>query len=427
MGRPAFVKIGDFPDMSLMSQPTIPTRPRADRLAKAVLLALAVAVGMAVLSGAGLGEGAADGARLGGDYPAFHAAGSIAAAGDFDALYDPVRQEREQLGLGIDGYLAFAYPPHVAVAYAPLSMLGFRIGYLVHTVLMSGALLLALTILRRPVPFIADNFWPVTAAAFTFLPLFTAIGGGQNTALTVLLLAAFWRGLHDDSPVLSGVAAGLMLFRPQYGVPLVGVLILSRNVRSAGVAAAVGAATWLATVPLLGVGWVSTWVEQVLPFAERDAEVNAANSISILGFLQAVLGAESTPALLLGGLGALAVIGVVAAAWIRVDDTTLEDRMALTALGLLLMSPHTMFYDAGVLVVGAVSLFAGAGAGAGAVVDRSAAIRFAVVLWLLGLSHLAASALGATPLALVVLGTFVVLAPGAVTAPAQNKKVVLHA
>ena len=396
-------------------------RPRVERLSKAVLLALAVAVVMAVVSGAGLGEGAADGARLGGDYPAFHGAGSIVADGDIDDLYDPTRQTAAQAGLGIDGYLAFAYPPHVAMAYAPLAMLGFQLGYLAHTVLMSAALLGALLLLRRPVPFVGEHFWPVAAAAFTFHPLFTAIGGGQNTAITVLLMAAIWRGLHDESETAAGIAAGLLLFRPQYAIPMIGLLFLARHFRAVGVAAGVGALTWLVVTPFLGAGWIGAWAEQVVPFAERDAEVNAANSISLLGFAQALLGAEATTARLIGGLGALVVIGVVSAVWIRTDVVPLAARMGVAALAVLLMSPHTMFYDAGLLVI------AGLGALAGTTVDRPLVLRLAAVVWLGAFSHLLADRLGATPLALIVLGAFVALVPGSLVESIPKKKVVLHA
>lgn len=404
-----------------MAQVHPTARPRVERLSKAVLLALAVAVVLAVMSGAGLGESAADGARLGGDYPAFHGAGSIVADGDIDDLYDPMRQTAAQAGLGLDGYLAFAYPPHVAMAYAPLSLLGFQIGYLVHTVLMSAALLGALALLRRPVPFVADHFWPIAAVAFTFHPLFTAIGGGQNTAVTVLLMAAIWRGLHDGSETLAGIAAGLLLFRPQYAIPMIGLLLLGRHLRAVGVAAGVGALTWLLVAPFLGVGWIGTWVEQVIPFAERDADVNAANSISLLGVAQALLGADATSARLLGGLGALAVIGAVSAAWLRVDLIPLAARMGLTSVAVLLMSPHTMFYDAGLLVIAGVSLLAGT------TVDRPLALRFAAVVWLGAFSHLFADRLGATPLALVVVATFLTLIPGSLVESIPKKKVVLHA
>ena len=84
-------------------------RGRADRLAKAVLVALALAFVMAVVDGAGLG-GSGGGARLGGDYPAFHAAGSIVLDGELAELYDADRQQAAQTDLGVDGYLAFAFP-----------------------------------------------------------------------------------------------------------------------------------------------------------------------------------------------------------------------------------------------------------------------------------------------------------------------------
>jgi hypothetical protein len=404
----------------MTTSPTL-ARPRVDRLAKAVLLALGLAVALAVIAGAGLGtSGAEGGARLGGDYPAFHAAGSIAAAGDFDELYDADRQTAEQVGLGVDGYLAFAYPPHVAVAYAPLALMGFRLGYLVHTMLMAAALLGALAAIRSMVPVVAEHFWVCAAAACTFHPLFTAIGGGQNTALTLLLLALVWRGLHDESPVLTGVAAGLLLFRPQYGIPMIGLLGLARHWRPVGVAAGVGALTWALTVPLLGLNWVTVWVEQVLPFSQRDAEVNAANSISVMGFVDAVFGTESMTRA--GAvLVVIAIIGVLSVLWVRANPETLAMRMGLTAVGLLLISPHTMFYDAGVLVLVAAALLAAP------VNELRPALLFGAALWVLGFVHVFAVPLGATPLAVVVLGTFLVLLPGSISTAPPTKGLVSHA
>ena len=168
---------------------------RAQRIARALILALAVAVGLAAFIGAGVGETveetanrAEDAPRLGGDYPAFFGAGSIILEGDLESLYLEDRQIQAQEGLGIDGYLAFAYPPHVAVAYAPLAALPYQVSYFVHTALMAAAYLATLVVLSRIVPLIARWRLPLLALGFTFYPLAIAIGGGQNAALTVLSL-----------------------------------------------------------------------------------------------------------------------------------------------------------------------------------------------------------------------------------------------
>jgi len=178
--------------------------------------------------------------------------------------------------------------------------------------------------------------------------------------------------------------------------------------------------TWALTVPLLGLNWVTVWVEQVLPFSQRDAEVNAANSISVMGFVDAVFGTESM-ARAGAVLVVIAIIGVLSVLWVRANPETLAMRMGLTALGLLLISPHTMFYDAGVLVLVAAALLA-------APVDElRPALLFGAALWVLGFVHVFAVPLGATPLAVVVLGTFLVLLPGSISTAPPTKGLVSHA
>ena len=63
---------------------------------------------------------------------------------------------------------------------------------------MAGALVGALALLRKPVPIIGQYWLPSIAASLAFYPVFRAVGGGQNTAITVLLIAAVWRFLDDD-------------------------------------------------------------------------------------------------------------------------------------------------------------------------------------------------------------------------------------
>lgn len=391
--------------------PLSSTEERVARFARAILVALALAVVLAAVVGAGLTRagGSSDtssSARMGGDFPAFYAAGSIILSGDSDDLYLPSRQAEAQRELGVDGYLAFAYPPFVAAAYVPLAAVGYQSAYLIHSLLMAAAFVLALHVLAGPVPLIRRWRWPLLASGLTFYPLFTAIGGGQNASLTILLLAVVWRGLDDGRPAIVGLAAALMMYRPQYALPLIGLLILSRNWRSVGWATLGIGLLWASTAAALGVNWVAQWFEQVLPFVEHDADVNAANSISILGFLQAAWGHDGRIVVVCGAVGAAAVVMALMWMWSQPTRFTLASRMGGLAVGITLISPHTMFYDAGLLVIGGVALLAAVEKQVGGRFTQVGSVRLLALFWASSFVHVVASGLGATPLALVTLIAF---------------------
>ena len=247
------------------------------------------------------------------------------------------------------------------------------------------------------VPAVDRWYWVSAAAALSAYPMFRSIGGGQNTALTLLALAAVWRALAEDREVAAGVAAGLLLFRPQYAIPLIGLLWLARHHRAVASAAAVGAATWLANAALLGSGWLGSWLDQVGPFVETDADVNGASAISWLGFLESIMGAGHWFALSTGAALAGATAIVLAALWWKHQTVALPTRMAATAAGLVLMSPHALFYDAGVLLITAAVAH-----------DRGwLNPRGLAAVWLLAISDVTKSSLGFTPLALMVMGGFI--------------------
>jgi len=292
------------------------------------------------------------GGRVGGDFPAFYSAGGLVADGNIDNLYDPTAQAAEQAKLlgGEDGFLAFAYAPHVALAYAPLSLVGYRLAYVLHTGLMVGALVLALGLIR-PMVGVVDRWFALTVAStIGFYPVFMAVGGGQNTALSLLLLVVVWRSLRDGRDATAGIAVALLMFRPQYAVPLLGLLFVGRHMKAVGWAVAGTAATWMTDAILLGPAWLSEWLHSVGPFVSLDADVNGHNAVSIVGFTQATLGSDSAIAVVFGTLGSIAVAITLARVW-RSPSVGLDRQMALTAVGLVLLSPHTMFYDAGLIVI----------------------------------------------------------------------------
>ena len=329
--------------------------------------------------------------RLGGDYPSFYSAGSIALAGDWDELYSAERQSAEQAGLIDDegGYLYFSYPPFVAAAYSPLAALDYRLSFLIHTVLMAIALFAAVRLLWRWLEPVGWLLLALFVLALAFYPLLRAVPGGQNTTLSVLLVAVAVRLEHDGKPVWAGLALAGLLFKPQFGVVIVPLLVLSRRWRVLS-GWAVGAGSWfLISSILMGGMWLGDWWEQAGAFRDENVAANGPNFVSLPGFFENLLGAGDPVAFALG-YGVAGLFGIaVAYFWWRHPTSHHLERYALAAAAVVLAAPQTLYYDAGLLLIGL-------GAVAAPLTGRRAAIvgTLAAVSWV----HIAADDLGWSPL-----------------------------
>lgn len=292
--------------------------------------------------------------QLGGDFPAFYAAGSIVADGGYEDLYDPVVQRAAQDGLinNEGGYLFFAYPPFVATGYSWLAPLGYRMAYLVQMTLMSAAAV-ASVLLLRPMSSLVQRYpAAVVAGVVLFQPLLVSLIGGQNTALTMLLVAAAARAEFSGYPVMAGVAIGLLAYKPQYGVPLALIAALSGRWRVLGGTLATWAGLYLAGVAALGWGWVGSWWEEATAFRDINASANGDLFVSLPGFLEHLTGIGSAAGQALGvavgGAGLAAIVWL----WHRHRDSV-ATCYAIGGLGLVLIAPQSLFYEAG---IGAITL-----------------------------------------------------------------------
>ena len=374
---------------------------RARRAAAAVLLALAIAVAVATLAGRGAET---PGGRLGGDLPAFFGAGSIAADGDWDALYDADRQIEAQAALweeeGSDLYVA--YPPQVAAAYRLLVPLGYRLAYLVHTVFMAGALLLAVSLARPLFPLLRERTLVAFAFAVTFYPVLRAVLGGQNSALTLLLLVAVARLEHDGWPLAAGLTAALLLYKPQFGVPLALLIGVGRRWRMLGGWLAGALALYLAGAAAMGAGWIGDWWEQAVRFRDANVVANGSNFISAPGVLEHLLGAGDPGAVVGGAVVTVLAMSLAALLWWRLPSEVAL-RHGAAAAAIVLVAPQALYYEAGVLLLPIAVL-------AATTVRRGVRISGGWLsggwlsgVWLFGLAQLTASTLGVSPLAILPL------------------------
>lgn len=364
----------------------------------AVLGALLLAVVLAVLT---TEDAATLTGRLGGDLPEFVGAGRILAEGDGVDLYDPSRQLEAQVGLwpeGESGGILFPYPAIVAAPYAVVSDLDHRVVYLLHTGVMVACALASLRLLVGRIPLLTRARVPAALAlGLTFLPMFIGVFNGQTTALILLLAVVVWVGLVDGRDGVAGLAAGVLLVKPQYGAVLIGLLVLARRWRAVAAAAGAGAAVWVGSALVAGPGWAGRWIEMVTSLSDIDQGSNLSNEVSPLGWAELALGQGSTVAAVVG-LGASA--GVAVALVLALRGVPVESPLvpALVLPSLLLIAPHALYYDAGLLLVALAALLP--------TVPATWRPLVAAAWWAAGLGHLASDTIGVEPVGLLVLATW---------------------
>ncbi len=336
--------------------------------------------------------------RLGGDYPAFYAAGRIVAAGDAEELYSGERQIAEQQGL-LSGReeglgLPFVYPPFVAAAYAPLALLPYRASYVVYTLLLCLAVVGSVALLRGCLPWVGRYPFAMALLALTFLPFFSAVTGGQNTAVTLLIFAAglhfAWRG----QDLAAGACLGLLFYKPQFAVIFLGLFVLARRWRIAGGMLLTAALLYAAGAAVSGWDWPLRWQRSLAAFLAANQDANPEREVSWLGVSQALLGQGAPLALALGGGAALATAAGLAWAFWAGRFAGLPLLMGLAVAGALLIPPHVMPYDVGLLLLPVAVL---------AERWKAAVVPLVLLLWVGAFSAVYTGEIGACPLHVLVV------------------------
>jgi len=362
-----------------------------------ILLALAAGFLIAVFSGSGASTLSG---RLGGDYPAFYSAGRIIAEGDWKNLYNAKKQASVQQGLypgEKSGFLVFVNPPFWAAVYSPLSLIDYRTSYVIHTLLVIIALFLAVWLISPMNEYIAKHYILFACLALTFYPIFRAVLGSQNITFTLLLIVLAWRAVSANREWLGGIALGLLLFKPQFALPLIGLHLLSGRWRVALGSIPVAAILYGVGACISGPFWISEWLKYANWAAQIDSGINAHNAVSWLGFFQAVLGPYNQAAILTGWGMTIVTCTFLAVLWFiagrRGDYTAL---MGITMAALVLLPPHVMYYDTGVLIVTLSAM-------AMCLMDRS--LKMLCLVWILGFSQLLGKFSGFSPLFLITIFT----------------------
>ena len=380
----------------------------------AVLFGIFLALVIAIFSGTGpkILSG-----RLGGDFPAFYAAGRIVTTVGFNGLYDLDHQIEWQKDLFPDrkGFLPFPYPPFVALAYAPLSLLPYRIAYVLNLFVNISAFFVAFVCLKKLIQGLEEFFLPVFALSLTFYPLLKATLNGQNSAITLMLFALIWRFTIESRQYLAGFFMGLLLYKPQFAIPLIGLFALSGRLKIAFSGVVTGCLIIAIGLFFTGLQPYEQWYNFLKWFVPADANVNGHNAISWIGFLDAVFGTENRMGFILGYACCFATVVIISYVWtVGRTQSDFNAQMGFAAVSFVLIPPHLMFYDAGLIVLTYAVIIAK--------INRRK-IELICFVWLAGMTQIIADKIGFSPIFFLVVLTFFI-ALVTIAAPAMRKKII---
>lgn len=336
------------------------TADRSRRIAIATLLAIALGGGAGyTLTTRG------DSAVQSGDFPVFHAVGRLIVDGQARSIYDLAALQRQQAADWPqlqDEFFPFAYPAFYAALLAPLGLLPPLVAKGVFSALMLCFALAALLIgvrLQRP----TTGHWPeALALGLALVPLDLAIAGGQNSALSLLLLVASSALLQRGDrrgDVAAGALLGLWLFKPHFALMAIGMALAMRRWRVLLGALPVALLLYGVGALVFGVDWIGAWRAALGGYVERDYLANQHQMVCLVGAAHALASSIAAPSWL--GQGLLAISWLASAAllalgyWRAWCSTGATERnrdprsagalFALVGPLAVLTSPHTVIYD----------------------------------------------------------------------------------
>jgi hypothetical protein len=212
------------------------TRERVRLWSLALLVASLAGVGFLLATSDGLND--YQGRPLGTDFSNIYAGGTYVLDGQPGTAFDPPSQHaRQQMIFGKDTpFYGWCYPPFllfVAAALALLPYVGALAMWQITTILLYLGMLWG--ILRSARPNVGDRrlsgdpLWLLLAVAFP--AVFVNLGHGHNGFLTAALIGTALLTL-DRRPVIAGILFGLMSYKPQFGVMIPLVLIVTGRWRA---------------------------------------------------------------------------------------------------------------------------------------------------------------------------------------------------
>ncbi len=254
------------------------------------------------------------------DFVSFYTAGSAVREGRAGDLYklDAVRrfqavlEEREGIAIG-KHYAPWWNPPFYALLFVPLAGMSFHLAlwvWLIGNVVCGG---IACWLLCRMLPEGAGwklrGLVPVLMALS--MPFMQNMTHGQNSCTSLLILTGvvwFWRAGRAWP---AGMVAGLLFYKPQLAVVVVGMMVLDLGWRAAAGVVVTGAGLLVVSLVVLpgAMGDFLSVVPDNLHFVQEQSVYPWARHVTFKGFWRVLLQGEAVGPTRMG-VNVLSVLGM---------------------------------------------------------------------------------------------------------------------
>ncbi|MBN9594792.1 MAG: DUF2029 domain-containing protein [Afipia sp.] len=284
-----------------------------------------------------------NGKPIGTDFSNVYAAGALTLSGKAPDAYDPKLQHAAEIAVfeGRDvPFFGWHYPPFFLMIAALLALMPYALALLCWLAVSLPAFLIAV---HAIVP--RRETWLVTAA---FPAVFVNVGHGQNAFFTAALLGGFLT-LLNRRPVIAGILLGLLSYKPQFGllIPLV-LLVTGRWTTmlsaTATVAVLIGASTLL-----FGVSVWHAFIESATFTRTIVLEAGGTGWEKIQSLFSAVRMWGGSIDAAYAAQGALALTLAASVVWLWRSQAAFELKAAALAIACLLATPYVLDYDMVVL------------------------------------------------------------------------------
>jgi len=319
------------------------------------------------------------------DFVLYYSAAQIIRDGKRDQLYELNLQRDYQKDFGVaylKRALPFNHPPYELLIFLPLANYSFPVAHVLWAVIN---LLLLFWILYRLALFIDFKHQALFGLMlFAYFPTLTALKMGQDSIVTSCLWVETFVNLKRRRYMLAGSILALGLYKPQFVLPLAGILLVQRcwpAIMGFLTMATLLAATSLAMVGGSGLlSLLSMW----LPMTERGQVVWPELMVNLRGLVYLTLnlaGVASATNLMNMFLSAIIYLVALRLWLVSSNDggKMFNLRFALAVTTTALVSYHLYSYDAMLLIIPFIlmldHLFKG--------LDRSAIMRPALMALLI--------------------------------------------
>jgi Glycosyltransferase family 87 len=260
----------------------------------------------------------------GGDWRVFAAAGSLAGT---PALLHPP-----------EAWESFFYLPGAAWVLVPFARLPLAVSFIANAVLMLACAVAAGFVAAKT--YALPRATAVGMFALWSPVVYAAAVIGQNAPFGLLLAQVAVFGMVRRSVALTAIPIGLLLYKPTYAVPLIGLLLVRGLRREVSVVAAMAGGWYGLGVSASGGdwNWPVAWLRLLTAYAPGDFRVNAPFAVSLPGLL---VRADAGVPVIVAIVAVLAI--AVSCALRRVPAAEAGGAACLAGLAL---SPHAWAYDA---------------------------------------------------------------------------------